>query len=142
MRSYEAGEPGRMIILHIGKGEAILESIEKAIEQYGIQNGVIVSGIGSASKICYHRIGNTAKEPTNEYITVEGPIEVTSIQGLIINGRPHPHINCCSRDRAFGGHLEHGSIVQYLGEIGILECPNAELTRRTDEFGICYIDRK
>ena len=142
MRSYEAGDLGKTICIHLEKGEAILESIEKAITQYGIRNGMIVIGIGSANKICYHRIGSTEDVPTNEYITVEGPIEVTSIQGLIIDGQPHLHINCCSREQAFGGHLEHGSVVQYLGEIAILECPNAELTRRLDAFGISYIDRK
>ncbi|MCE5342684.1 MAG: DNA-binding protein [Eubacteriales bacterium] len=142
MRSYEAGEAGRSILIYLEKGEAILESIEKAIEKYGIRDGMIVSGIGSANKVCYHRIGNTEDMPTNEYITVEGPIEVTALQGLIIDGQAHLHITCCSRDQTFGGHLEHGTVVQYLAEIAIQEYPNAELTRRLGEFGISYIDRK
>lgn len=142
MRSYEAGELGKSILIYLEKGEAILESIEKTIEEYGIKDGIIVSGIGSANRVCYHRIGSTEDMPTNEYITVEGPIEVTALQGLIIDGQAHLHITCCSRDQAFGGHLEHGSLVQYLAEISVLEYPHAKLTRRTDAFGISYIDRK
>ena len=40
MRSYEAGDLGKTICIHLEKGEAILESIEKAITQYGIRNGM------------------------------------------------------------------------------------------------------
>ena len=39
------------------------------------------------------------------------------------------------------GHLEPGCEVQYLAELSFVEVLDMDLTRRTDEFGIGYIDR-
>jgi predicted DNA-binding protein with PD1-like motif len=120
----------------------ILENIENEIKRLGIKTGAVVSGIGSARKIVYHRIASLADDPVNEFITVEGPTEIGAIQGLIIDGEPHLHITCCGREAAFAGHMEHGCQVQYLAEICIVEIKDADLTRRLDEFGISYIDKR
>lgn len=140
MRIFETSGNGKQLVIHLSKGDLILESLEEVIHQYGIQNGVVVSGIGSVSRVCYHRIKTLEDLPTNEYLTIDGPIEMASLQGLIIHGEPHLHISCCGIDQAFAGHLEHGSAVQYLAEICIQELPNAAFIRRADEFGISYID--
>lgn len=142
MRNYEVGLAKKMYFLHLGKGEKVLESIEKVCEENNIREGAVLSGIGSASRISYHRIANTNDLPTNEFLTLDGPTEICSLQGLIIEGVPHVHIACCDREKAFGGHLEHDTTVQYLAEICIIDTGDDTLTRRVDEFGIQYIDRK
>jgi len=130
------------MILHLGKGEGVLESIQQEITRLGIRNGVVVSGIGSARKIVYHRIADVEDSPTNEFISKEDPIEIGSIQGLIINGEPHLHIMFSCKEESFAGHLEPGCEVQYLAEVMILEMADVDLIRRLDEFGISYIDKR
>jgi uncharacterized protein len=142
MRTYNGENTGRYIVIYLEKGEKILESIQAEIARLGIRSGIIASGIGSARKIVYHRIGGLTDDPVNEFITVEGPTEIGSIQGLILNGEPHLHISCCDREKSFAGHLEPGCEVQYLAEISILELPDTGLVRRPGAHGISYITRE
>ena len=142
MKTHIGNKFGRHVVLHLGKGELILESIQSEIKRLNIRNGIVTSGIGSARKIVYHRIGSLANDPLNLFITVEAPTEIGSLQGLIIDGEVHLHIVCYGADGAFAGHLEPGCEVQYLAEISMIELEDADLVRRLDEFGISYIDKR
>ncbi len=142
MRTYVGSQFGRHVVMHLGKGEQVLESIQSEIKRLNIRTGIVTSGIGSARKIVYHRIGNLADDPLNIFVTKEGPMEIGAIQGIIIDGEPHLHIVCYGEDGAFSGHLEPGCEIQYLAEISIIELTDADLTRRIDEFGISYIDKR
>lgn len=142
MRTYVGDRYGRHVIMHLGKGELVLESIQSEIERLNIRTGIVTSGIGSARKIVYHRIGNLEKDPLNIFITMEGPTEIGAIQGLVIDGEPHLHITCYGEDGAYAGHLEPGCEVQYLAEVSILELLDADLVRNVDEFGISFINKR
>lgn len=142
MRTYVGDRYGRHVIMHLGKGELVLESIQSEIKRLNIRTGIVTSGIGSARKIVYHRIGNLEKDPLNIFITMEGPTEIGAIQGLIIDGEPHLHITCYGEDGAYAGHLEPGCEVQYLAEVSILELLDADLVRNVDEFGISFINKR
>lgn len=142
MRTYVGNGYGRHVVIHLGKGELVLESIQNEIKRLNIRTGIVASGIGSARKIVYHRIGNLAADPLNIFETLEGPTEIGAIQGLIVDGEAHLHIVCYGEEGAHAGHLEPGCEVQYLAEISIIELTDADLTRRLDEFGISYIDKR
>lgn len=142
MRTYVGDRYGRHVIMHLGKGELVLESIQSEIKRLNIRTGIVTSGIGSARKIVYHRIGNLEKDPLNIFITMEGPTEIGAIQGLVIDGEPHLHITCYGEDGAYAGHLEPGCEVQYLAEVSILELLDADLVRNVDEFGISFINKR
>ena len=142
MRSFTTENLGRMVFIHLGKGELLLENIEKELQRLGIQSGVLVSGIGSLRKMVMHVIASTNDNPDNEFLTVEAPLEISAIQGLIVNGEPHFHITCSEPGNVYIGHLEPGCEVQYLVEIGILEVKDLDLERKADEFGISYLDMK
>ena len=47
MTNFLANEYGRVIVIHLGKGELLLESIQRALEEQGIKNAVLLSAIGS-----------------------------------------------------------------------------------------------
>lgn len=142
MKSFIASNPGRILVIHLGKGEKVLESIKKELARYGIKNGVLLSAIGSLRKASFHYINNVDDLPENKYLNVESPIEMASLQGLVINGDPHFHITFSDLNRVYTGHLENGCEVQYLAEISIMEINEMNLTRKTDKFGISYIDKK
>ena len=122
---FESTGIGRHIVMHLGKGELILENIEKIAMERSIQTG-IVSGIGAARKMRFHRIMNTNDLADNGFMTCEGPIEVGSISGLIIDGKPHLHTVFSTLEETYAGHMEHGCEVQYVAEISILELLNAD----------------
>lgn len=139
MKTYVGDKYGRRVVIHLDRGELILESIQSEAKRLNIQTGIVTSGIGSACKIVYHRIGSISDSPVNEYITVEGPIEIGSIQGIIIDGQPQLHIVCCDKDNAFSMRLEPGSQLQCLAEISVVKLLDADYVRRQNELGISYI---
>ena len=121
------------ITIGLGPGELLLESIQKAIKQYDIQNGVIISGIGTFKTCRMHYITTTDIPPADAIYTLEKPLELNSISGIIANGEPHLHISVSSgENEAYGGHLELGSELAYLAEITILKCNDHKLVRKLD----------
>lgn len=140
MRTYTTAQYGRTIIIHLGRGELVLESLKQELDRLEIKNGILLSAIGSLRKVSLHVITNTADLSVNRYITLEKPIELGAAQGLIINGEPHFHLIVSEPDGLYAGHMEPGCEVQYLAEFAILELPKLPLTRRLDEHGISYID--
>lgn len=140
MRTYTTDQYGRTVIIHLGKGEPVLESLKQEIDRLGIRSGILLSAIGSLRRACLHVITNTEDLSVNRYITVENPIELGAAQGLIIDGEPHFHLTISEPGGLYSGHMEPGCEVQYLAEFAILELPALEVTRRVDAYGISYID--
>ncbi len=140
MRTYTTENLGRVVVIHLGKGEPILESVEAEISRLQIKNGILLSAIGSLRKACLHFITNTDDQAVNEFSTIERPIELSSAQGLIIDGVPHFHLTISEPNGMYAGHMEPGCEVQYLAELAILELKELPLTRKLDEHGISYID--
>ena len=140
MRTYTTNQYGRTVIIHLGKGEKLLESLTEEIKLLHLKNGILLSAIGSLRKASLHVITSTDDWPVNQFITVEKPIELGAAQGLIINGEPHFHLVISEENSLYAGHMEPGCEVQYLAEFAILELLDVDLTRKTDTFGISYID--
>jgi hypothetical protein len=46
---------------------------------YNIRNAWVVSEIGILKKLVYHRVVNIDFPPKNEFITIKGPIELSSL---------------------------------------------------------------
>ena len=140
MRTYTTNQYGRTVIIHLGKGEKLLESLTEEIKRLHLKNGFLLSAIGSLRKASLHVITSTDDWPVNQFITVEKTIELGAAQGLIINGEPHFHMVISEENSLYAGHMEPGCEVQYLAEFAILELLDVDLTRKTDTFGISYID--
>ena len=140
MRTYTTNQYGRTVIIHLGKGEKLLESLTEEIKRLHLKNGILLSAIGSLRKASLHVITSTDDWPVNQFITVEKPIELGAAQGLIINGEPHFHLVISEENSLYAGHMEPGCEVQYQAEFAILELLDVDLTRKTDTFGISYID--
>lgn len=139
MKCFVGRADMRGIVLHLGKGEPILGSVELACREMGIRDAAVISGIGSARRMRFHRIESTADKPVNTFITVEQACEIGGIQGPILNGEAHLHVSFSDRYHAYNGHLEPGSEVQYLLEVTLVELPGLPLRRMTDEYGVSTI---
>ena len=139
MFTFSTENIGRIVIIHLSKGEDILLSVKKELERLHLKNGILVSAIGSLRCAGVHAITTLEDLPTNKYFTYASPIELGSAQGLIIDGEPHFHLTISDADRVYTGHMEPGCEVQYMAELAILELPELPLIRKSDEFGISYL---
>jgi hypothetical protein len=113
------------------------------IKQKDIQDGQVLVTAGSVQECTYHYVTSTALKAKNAYKTVRGPLEILNAGGIIAAGEPHLHITLSSPGKgAFGGHLEKGCRVLYLGEVAILKYAGPPLTRRENENGISLLQCK
>lgn len=120
----------------------LLESINSVIKQKNVQDGHVMVTAGSVSECTYHYVTSTATKPVDAFKTVKGPFEILNAGGIIANGEPHIHITLSSPKGAFGGHLENGCRILYLGEVTILKYSGPALTRKKNENGIGLLDAK
>ena len=128
---WESKEQKGLIILSLGYGDLLLESIEQVIREADIHTGVLLTGLGSLTRGHIHTVVSNEVPPENLFIKIPGPLEVVQFSGIIANHEPHIHISLMDKDGKFyGGHLEPDSQVLTLSEISILRVSDIHLTRR------------
>lgn len=127
----------------LDRGALLLESIDDVIKEKNIRDGQVIISSGSVEECTYHYVASTALKPQNEYRTVKGPSEILSGAGIIADGEPHIHIALSNPDKGvYGGHLEKGCRILYLGEFTVFQYSGAPLTRKPNENGILMLRKK
>ena len=143
MEFWEDQAAGIVIVL-LRRGDLVLESLSQVARDADVHTGVVITGIGSLTKGRIHTVVSNEYPPTDEFIDLEGPLEVVQYGGIIANYQPHIHISLWDRQKRYhGGHLEEGCEVLALSEISIRRCAELRLTRRQrDESGIWLLDEQ
>ena len=132
----------RRYVIRLDKDDMLLESIEKVIEEKGIRNAVVVSGIGTLSDARIHMVTTTGYPAVETYPEwKDDPIELCSIAGIIADGKPHLHMVFSDSEGTYSGHVEHGCRTLYLCEI-VIEDLGIDLVRRIDEKNISVLQEK
>jgi len=96
-------------IIRLKSGTDMLEGLIQAVEEKSIKNGVIMNGIGSVSKYRFHVVSDVNLPPAEEFPRANVPMDLTSVQGYILDGRVHAHITLSDENSVVGGHLEKGT---------------------------------
>ena len=112
----------RIEIIRMGTGTDMLEGLDFALKEKKIVNGVILSGIGSVTDYHYHVVSDKNLPPAEEDPKASVPMDLTSVQGYILNGRVHAHITLSDENSMVGGHLEPGTkaLTFFVITIGVL----------------------
>ena len=116
-------------IVRVDPGEDVLISLKSFIKEKGIEQGLVVMGYGTLAKVRMHCMVNNQWPPKSNYGEWEGGMELMSMNGIIIEGRPHVHFTASTMAGAFGGHLEEGCICYILCEVGIVELEGTHMAR-------------
>lgn len=141
------GKLGRVIAVRLHPGTDVLHGLEDACAEYGINNGVILSAIGSLGDVHYC---NVDKLPNSQAgygygitLFLEGPIELTSATGIICHdpeGVTNLHVHISMSDKygnAHGGHLVEGTTVLLTTDVVIAEIEGIIMGRQfNEELGI------
>ena len=130
---------GRVVVINLRRDELLLENITQELKDVGIKNAIITSAIGSLQRAVFHRVIGMGKEPEDEFITVEKPLELASLQGAVIDGEPHFHMVTSDVEETYTGHLEPGTKVLYLVEITLVEIVGVNIQRIKDENNIAVL---
>jgi hypothetical protein len=123
-----------VVVIGIQPGELLLESIRDALAEKDIRNGCVISGVGTLKRCTMHYIQHTDFPPADVFYTLEKPLEVLSVNGVIADGEPHLHIVVsCGENEVYAGHLEDNCEVAYLAEIAILKTNACAMERPVNE---------
>jgi len=137
MEYHSTEEVGRAFALRLDRGDCLLESIMDLIGKENLKDAVVVSAIGTLDRCKLHMVVTTGYPPVEHYEHWEDePLELSSIDGIIADGKPHLHAVVSDRERAYSGHLEEGCRVLYLAEIALIELKSMDLTRVYDDDNI------
>ena len=134
MLTIEAPGAVRTMMISFRRGDYVIEELCAMLEREGIDAALITSGIGSFDICKLHTITNTGLPPKERYLTLEGPIEVGSLQGSVAGGEPHIHVvvHDVAKDEVHIGHLEEGSRCCFRVELGLIVLQGVHTTRVTD----------
>jgi predicted DNA-binding protein with PD1-like motif len=135
MKKFNCDGLGKVVILNLYRGDKLIETIREQIDAAGIKNAVILCAIGSLQKARFHRVLTTDIIAKDEYLDFEGPFELASLQGTIVDGEPHFHMVLSDLQMAYTGHLEEGTVVLYRAEIVLAELLGVKIKKVLDAVG-------
>jgi uncharacterized protein len=129
--------------LRLDRDDLLLESVVAAIKQHNIQDGAVLSAVGSVQDCTYHAVKTLAATAEDATLNVKGPTEILSANGIIAAGEPHIHITLSTIEKgAFGGHLENGCRVLYRAELTIAKFSGVPLARKLNREGTPLLQKK
>lgn len=106
------GHFDRIVVIRLKNGANLLEGMRRAVKEQNIQNGVILSAIGSLRGYEVHQISNRElpSQDTFEKNPMQ-PADLVSMNGYVIDGRIHAHMTLATPDHVIAGHVEEGNEV-------------------------------
>ena len=136
------GRLGRIIAIRLLPGTDLLHGLEEACRRANINNGVILSAIGSLDGVRFcdpiEIAGRRAKYGYGEPLQLAGASELTNASGIICHddqGETNLHVHVTLSDRygtAHGGHLVEGTKVLLTLDVIIAEVEGVEMGRQMD----------
>lgn len=130
MKYWEVKDKG-LVIVSLQHKDDLLGALDQVIKEADLQDGIVMTGVGSLTKGHFHVIATNNYPPGDTFIKLEGPLEITQIGGIIGGGQPHLHLTLFDQEhKAWGGHVEPGCEVLTLCELSIQRLDNTPMTRR------------
>lgn len=123
----ESSEAARTIWVRVDPQEDLLVALREAVREQGVRNAAILSGVGSLSRYRVHVVETTNMPPGNVFFESEGPYDILTVTGLVVDGQIHSHIAFSNPVHAMGGHLEEGCHVLTFAVITMVETPGVDL---------------
>ena len=128
------GHFDRIVVVRLKNGANLLEGMMHAVKEQNIQNGVILSAIGSLRGYEVHQISNR-ELPTQDTFEKNPtqPVDLVSMNGYVIDGRIHAHMTLATPDHVIAGHVEEGNEVYTYAIVTIGVMNGTDLSRIDDK---------
>lgn len=144
MQSWDTGDGH--VVVRLDTGDMTLESIRTACETHDVEQGAVVSAIGTLRNLRVHFLTtddlSTPREERNVVHDLDGAWEIGGISGLVVDGDPHLHVVASDGDRTLAGHLEEGNEINALGEVLIRRVGGPSLERTRNEHDVSTLTER
>ena len=139
---FPGGNVQDVIRIRLDRGDLLLETILDTIKTYDIQDGAVLTAVGSLQECTFHGVVSLAEKPEQKFTTRKEAMEILNINGIIAAGEPHLHMTLSTTSGAFGGHLEKGCKVLYRAELTIAKFSGVRLARTPNKAGVPVMQRR
>ncbi|MFB3920652.1 MAG: PPC domain-containing DNA-binding protein [Terriglobia bacterium] len=123
----------RIVVVRMKNQVDMLQGLRDAVAREKIKNAVILSGAGSLVSYHVHVVSNTTLPATEAFFKEDGPFDLLTTTGYIIDGRVHAHISFSNTQKAMGGHLESGTRVFTFAIVTLGVLDDATSLKRFDD---------
>jgi predicted DNA-binding protein with PD1-like motif len=113
--------------LRVPPDSMLLETIQAFIDKNNIQDGAVLTGLGSVRGCTVHGVGSKMRVFTED-------MELDSLEGIIASGQPHLHAVLSYEKGAVGGHLEKNCKVLSHVELTIVHFAGTPVLREKGEL--------
>lgn len=139
MRYFTSNSIGRTFIINLERGDLLREALADLAVKENVENAVIVSGIATFDEVNMQM--TTTYDYPIEYkvVNLREPLELSSLDGTIINFEPHIHGVVSNPDKTWAGHILEGCRILYLAEVIVQEIVGVNLIRKPDGNGVRLI---
>jgi predicted DNA-binding protein with PD1-like motif len=118
----------RFVALRLDPGDVLLLSLREEVRAEGIGSAAILAGVGSLDRYHFHVVKTTNMPPGNTFVRGEGPFDILTVTGMVIDGEVHAHVTFSNTEVAMGGHLEVGCRVLTFAVVLLAVTDNANFT--------------
>lgn len=118
----------QILVIRLNSGEDILLGIRAAVAQHGLKSALLLGAMGSVQRYHVHVVESNELPPKDIFLKGEEPLDILSLNGVVMNGRVHAHISFSGPKLTLGGHLEEGCQILSFGQVWLVPAPEADLT--------------
>ena len=118
----------RFVALRLDPGDDLLLSLRDAVRAQRLQNAAILAGVGSLNRYHVHVVETTTMPPGNTFVRGEGPFDILTLTGMVIDGEVHAHVTFSNTEKAMGGHVEAGCRILTFAIVLLAETPGVDLS--------------
>ena len=106
------GHFDRIVVIRLKYKANLLDGMNRIVKEQHIQNGVILSAVGSLRGYEIHTVSNRDMPSQDTFVkNPTQPADLVSMNGYVINGRIHAHMTIATPNRVIAGHVEEGNEV-------------------------------
>ena len=128
------GHFDRIVVIRLKYGANLLEGMKRIVKEQNIQNGVILSAIGSLRGYEVHQVSSRdfPSQDTFEKNPMQ-PVDLVSMNGYVIDGRIHAHMTLATPDHVIAGHVEESNEVYTFAVVTIGVMNDVDLGKIDDK---------
>lgn len=142
-KSFGGSHVEEVVRIRLDRGDLLLETILDAVKKHDVQDGAVLTAVGSLQECNFHTVKSFAESPEQNPIHKQGPLEILNVNGMIAAGEPHLHMTLADKDgRAVGGHLDPGCKVLYRAEVTIAKYAGTQLERKRNAAGVGVLQER
>jgi predicted DNA-binding protein with PD1-like motif len=136
MQFFRGSTANEVILFRVDAGEDVLEALQGAVAELGIESGAILTAVGVLERIHLEVPANLLWPPAVYAVEKQGPGQIIAGQGHLVRGQVELFLTVGRRNEVHAGKAMPGTLALHTVEVSLLRTAGPRWTRAPHpEFG-------